>query len=52
MDDFLDRYFLQTLNHDQINGLNGPMCPKEIEAFKPFPTKKKKKTKSQDYMVF
>jgi hypothetical protein len=33
-----------TLNHDQINHLNSPITPKEVEAvIKNFPTKKKKK---------
>jgi hypothetical protein len=32
MDDFLDRYHLPKLNQDQINNLNRPITPKEIEA--------------------
>jgi hypothetical protein len=32
MDNFLDSYQVPKLNHDQINDLNSPMCPKEIEA--------------------
>jgi hypothetical protein len=33
MDNFLDRYQLPKLNQDQINDLNSPISPKEIEAF-------------------
>ena len=44
MDNFLDRYQLPKLNQDQINSLNSPITPKEIEAIiKSLPTKKKKK---------
>jgi hypothetical protein len=32
MDNFLDRYQVQKLNKDQINDLNSPIYPKEIEA--------------------
>ena len=32
MDDFLDRYHLPKLNHDQVNYLNSPIMLKEIEA--------------------
>ena len=32
MDDFLDRYQVPKLNQDQINHLNSPIMPKEIEA--------------------
>ena len=32
MDKFLDRYQLPNLNQDQINYLNSPITPKEIEA--------------------
>ena len=32
MDNFLDRYQVPKLNQDQINDLNSPICPKEIEA--------------------
>lgn len=31
MDDFLNRYHLSTVNQDQINNLNRPRIPKEIE---------------------
>jgi hypothetical protein len=32
MDNFLDRYQIPKLNEDQINDLNSPISPKEIEA--------------------
>jgi hypothetical protein len=32
MDDFLDRYHLPKLNQNQVNCLNSPITPKEIEA--------------------
>jgi hypothetical protein len=32
MDNFLDRYQVAKLNQDQINDLNSPISPKEIEA--------------------
>jgi len=32
MDDFLDRYQVPKLNKDQINHINSPINPKEIEA--------------------
>jgi len=32
MDDFLDRYQVPKLNQEQINHLNNPIIPKEIEA--------------------
>jgi hypothetical protein len=31
MDNFLDKYQVQKLNQDQINDLNNPISPKEIE---------------------
>jgi hypothetical protein len=41
MDKFLDRYQVPKLNQDQINDLNSPTSPKEIEAvINSFPTKK------------
>ena len=41
MDSFLDRYQVPKLNHDQINDLNNPITPKEIEAvINSLPTKK------------
>jgi hypothetical protein len=39
MDNFLDRYQITKLNQDQINYLNSPIPPKEIEAvIKSLPT--------------
>ena len=32
MDNFLNRYQVQKLNQDQINDLNSPISPKEMEA--------------------
>jgi hypothetical protein len=32
MDNFLDKYQVPKLNQDQINYLNSPISPKEIEA--------------------
>jgi hypothetical protein len=32
MDKFLDRYHIPKLNQDQVNDLNSPLSPKEIEA--------------------
>jgi hypothetical protein len=32
MDMFLDRYQVPKLNQDQVNDLNNPISPKEIEA--------------------
>jgi hypothetical protein len=44
MDNFLNRYQVPRLNQDQINDLNSPISPKEIEtAINGLPTKKKKK---------
>ena len=41
MDNFLDRYQVLKLNQDQINDLNSPISPKEIEAvINSLPTKK------------
>jgi hypothetical protein len=41
MDNFLDRYHVPQLNQDQINDLNSPVSPKEIEAvINSLPTKK------------
>jgi hypothetical protein len=40
MEDFLDRYKMPNLNQDQINHLNSPITPKEVEAvIKNLPTK-------------
>ena len=41
MVNFLDRYQVPKLNQDQINHLNSPITPKEIEVvIKSLPTKK------------
>ena len=41
MDNFLDRYQVPKLNQDQINDINSPISPKEIEAvINSLPTKK------------
>jgi hypothetical protein len=41
MDNFLDRYQVPNLNQDNINDLNSPISPKEIEAvINSLPTKK------------
>jgi hypothetical protein len=32
MDKFLDRYQVPKLNQDQVNDVNSPIFPKEIEA--------------------
>ena len=41
MDNFLDRYQVPKLNQDQVNDLNSPISPKEIEAvINSLPTKK------------
>jgi hypothetical protein len=43
MDNFLDKYQVPKLNQDQINDLNSPISPKEIEAvIKSIPPQKKK----------
>ena len=48
MDIFLDRYQVERLNQDQINNLNSPKYPKEIETvINILPTKKKKKKKKK-----
>ena len=41
MDEFLDRYKILKLNQNQVNHINNPITPKEIEALiKSLPTKK------------
>ena len=40
MENFLDRYQVPKLNQDQINDLNSPVFPKEIEVINSLPTKK------------
>jgi hypothetical protein len=48
MDNVLDRYQIPKLNQDQINNLNSPTSPKEIEAvINGLRTKKKKKKKKK-----
>ena len=42
MDNFLDRYQVQKLNQNQVNHLNSPVTPKEIEVgINSLPTKKR-----------
>jgi hypothetical protein len=42
MDKFLDRYQVPKLNQDQVNNINSPISPKEIEAvINSLPNKKK-----------
>jgi hypothetical protein len=42
MDKFLDRYQVPKLNQDQVNDVNSPISPKEIEAvINRLPSKKK-----------
>ena len=46
MDKFVDRYQVPKLNQDQVNDLNSPISPKEIETvINSLPTKKKPRTK-------
>jgi hypothetical protein len=41
MDNFLERYQVPKLNQDQINDINSPISPKEIETvINSLPTKK------------
>jgi hypothetical protein len=41
MDKFLDRYQVPKLSQDQVNDLNSPISPKELESvFNSLPTKK------------
>jgi hypothetical protein len=41
MDNFLERFQISKLNQNQINHLNSPIIPKDIEAvIKSLPTKK------------
>jgi hypothetical protein len=48
MENFLERYQVPKLNEDQINHLNSPITPKEVEAvINSLPTKKKKKKKKK-----
>jgi hypothetical protein len=49
MDKFPDRYQVTKLNRDQINDLNSPISPKEIEAvINSLPPSKKKKKKKKN----
>ena len=46
IDKFLERYQVPKLNQDQVNDLNSPISPKEIEAvIKSLSTKKKSRTR-------
>ena len=47
MDNFLDRYKLPKFNQDQIDHLNGPLTPKEIEVVINSLNQKKKKKKKK-----
>jgi hypothetical protein len=48
MDNFLDRHKVSKINQDQINDLNSPISPKELEAvINSLPKKKKKKKKKK-----
>jgi hypothetical protein len=53
MDKFLDQYQVPKLNQDQINDLNSPISPKEIEPVINSPQPKKSQPKKpQDQMGF
>jgi hypothetical protein len=46
MNKFLDRYQVLKLNQDQVNDINSPISPKEIEAvINSLPTKKMPRTR-------
>ena len=47
MDKFLDRYQVPKLNQDQVNDLNSPISPKEIEAVINSLSAKKKKPRTR-----
>jgi dsDNA-specific endonuclease/ATPase MutS2 len=50
MDKILERYQVPKLNQDQINDLNSPISPKEIEGIiKSLPTKEKPRTNAEFY---
>ena len=51
MDKFLDRYQVPKLNQEQVNNLNSPISPKEIEAVINVPPTKKKKAQDQMGLV-
>jgi hypothetical protein len=51
MDNFLDRYQVPKLSQDEINDLNSPISPKEIEeSTKSLTTKKKKKQNQMGFV--
>ena len=53
MDKFLDRYQLPKLIQDQVNDLNSPISPKEIEAvINSFPPSPPKKFNAEFYQTF
>ena len=53
MDKFLDRYQVPKLCQDQINDLNSPISPKEIEAvINSLPTKKPDGFSTEFYQTF
>jgi len=46
MDNFLERYKLLKFNQEQIDHLNSPITPKEVEAvIKSLPTKKETRSR-------
>jgi hypothetical protein len=51
IDKFLDRYQVAKLNQDQINHLDSPINPKEIEAVSKVSKPKKKKKKKKKAMT-
>ena len=52
MDKFLDRHQVTMLNQDQVNDLNSPVSPKEIEAvINSLPNKQTKKAQDQMGLV-
>ena len=44
MDNFIDTYQIPKLNEDQINNINVPISPKEIETLISLPRKIKPRT--------
>ena len=53
MDNFLDRYQIPKLNQDQIDHLNSPITPKEIEGvIESLPTKKSTGFSAEFYQTF
>ena len=51
MDKFLERYQVPNLNQDQVNDLDSPISPKEIEAVINSLPDKKKKAQDQTGLV-